>query len=248
MWTLDRQDFTQRISGDFLSLHDKGGWDVWVPWKICQEMQKCTVSKFPTHPSVVIIASISIYNHPWMNMKLDHPPSFSHDLKKWKSADIQGLYSRMVKMDFQWMKLEAVFQDLADTITLSCAIWSITHFSSFLKVFPFVSRVYIPNHTGKTVARPNQRLRCPPADGPSFTKRSDCGARCGKVHSDVLKKGSAKIPICAFNWGNLHKSCHMAPLPFQSFPPFTSFFSSSACRCTRDQKPFGYHRPRDVYI
>lgn len=43
-----------------------------------------------------------------MNMKLDHPPSFSHDLKKWKSGDIQGLYSRMVKMDFQWMKLQAV--------------------------------------------------------------------------------------------------------------------------------------------
>lgn len=41
------------------------------------------------------------------------------------------------------------FEDLADTITLSCAISSITHFSSFLKVFPFVSRVYIPNHTGK---------------------------------------------------------------------------------------------------
>lgn len=118
----------------------------------------------------------------------------------------------------------------------------------FSRCFPLFLGFTFRTTREKTVARLNQRLRCPPADGPSFTKRSDCGARCGKVHSDVLKKGSAKIPICAFNWGNLHKSCHMAPLPFQSFPPFTSFFSSSACRCTRDQKPFGYHRPRDVYI
>lgn len=94
----------------------------------------------------------------------------------------------------------------------------------FSRCFPLFLGFTFRTTREKIVARLNQRLRCPPADGPSFTKRSDCGARCGKVHSDVLKKGSAKIPICAFNWGNLHKSCHMAPLPFQSFPPFHFLF------------------------
>lgn len=219
MWTLDCQYFTQRISGDFLSLHDKGGWDVWVPWKICQEMQKCTVSKFPTHPSVHLSSLLHpfqsttilewIWN--WTTLQVFH--------MIWKNGNrvIQGfLVFQNGENGWKWIFngwSYKRFEDLADTIILVPYQASpISH--HFSRCFPLFLGFTFQTTREKTVARPNERLRCPPADGPSFTKRSDCGARCGKVHSDVLKKGSAKIPICAFNWGNLHKSCHMAPLPF----------------------------------